>query len=212
MNERRKPELLTLAFMDYVCPFCYVAEQSLEKLRDYYNVKVNWCFLETDNNADRLSDSLTATYQNQEWQEKLDSLCKVASTEGVPVRDQRLFARSHQALLLAEAAKEEGSEKFYALHRHIFDAYNTKKQNIGDPAVLSELADQAGISAQTIEKAWEDPRYEEKLQEYQRKAMRLGVRGTPTFIIGGRALSGTLNVGMLLDAARTARDMIRDFI
>ena len=41
-----KPELLVTVFTDYICPFCYVGDVRLERLRTDYDLKINWCFLE----------------------------------------------------------------------------------------------------------------------------------------------------------------------
>ena len=40
------PELKVTVFSDYICPFCYVGHHRLMRLRDSYDLKINWCFIE----------------------------------------------------------------------------------------------------------------------------------------------------------------------
>ena len=41
-----KPELLVTVYSDYICPFCYIGHVRLARLRDQYELKVNWRFIE----------------------------------------------------------------------------------------------------------------------------------------------------------------------
>ena len=41
-----KPELKVTVFSDYICPFCYIGDARLNRLRTRFELKVNWCFLE----------------------------------------------------------------------------------------------------------------------------------------------------------------------
>ena len=43
---REKPVLLATVFTDYICPFCYVGDARLDRLREDYALKINWCFVE----------------------------------------------------------------------------------------------------------------------------------------------------------------------
>jgi len=36
------PELKVTVYSDYICPFCYVGYHRLLRLRDNYNLKINW--------------------------------------------------------------------------------------------------------------------------------------------------------------------------
>ena len=80
---------------------------------------------------------------------------------------------SHKALLLAEAAKEEGSAVFEALNEGLFRAYFTEGRNIGDPEVLRDVAQAAGVPAGRLVQAWSDAAYEERLAgDRGRRAVR----------------------------------------
>ncbi len=112
-----------------------------------------------------------------------DSLRKMAEEEGLHLAERSFAANSHKALLLSEAAKEEGERIFYALHDSIFKAYFTEGQNISDPNILQALAGQAGVSEETVHKAWKESRYEAVLNETLELASSKGINGVPTFSI-----------------------------
>jgi len=217
MEFTQKPELLVLAFIDYVCPFCHVGAESLERLRCFYTLKVNWCFLEIDPHSSSCGTQAPVKfgeggYKEEDWNRVMSSLCMIAEKEHVQVEEETFTTNSRRAMLLAEAAKEEGVEKFYALHRRLFSAFNVSKQNIGDVEILCNIAKDAGISEETVTRAWTDPKYEQKLKENRTKAIQLGIRGTPTLVIGGQSYSGAVSTEMLLNAARVSRELLRDFI
>ncbi len=46
MTDSSKPTLLATVFTDYICPFCYVGDVRLDRLREHFDLKINWCFLE----------------------------------------------------------------------------------------------------------------------------------------------------------------------
>ena len=46
MTAAEKPELLATVFSDYICPFCYVGDVRLDRLREDYDLRINWCFHE----------------------------------------------------------------------------------------------------------------------------------------------------------------------
>jgi predicted DsbA family dithiol-disulfide isomerase len=204
MRQSEKPTLLATVFTDYICPFCYVGDVRVDRLREIYELKVNWCFVEIhpETPAEGMATSLLG-YPEQQWQRMMDNLETQAREEGIVFRPRQFTTNSRQALLLAEAAKDEGADIFYRLHRRLFVAYFTDGRNIGDPAVLRELAVETGVSGHTVKRAWTDERYAQRLELHLAAAQALGVRATPTIFFGERQrLDGALPYTAFLKAAR----------
>jgi predicted DsbA family dithiol-disulfide isomerase len=122
----------------------------------------------------------------------------------VHIAERTFTTNSRKALLLADAAKEEGTEVFYRLHNRLFEAYFGERQNIGQAEVLHTLARETGVPEATVERAWSDAYFAQRLQAYHVRAARLGVSGTPAFIVGQRLLLGAVPTQMLRDAAQAA--------
>jgi predicted DsbA family dithiol-disulfide isomerase len=185
MTDSPKPELLATVFTDYICPFCYVGDVRLDRLREDYNLKINWCFLEIhpETPVEGMSTDELG-YADNRWQTMMDNLTRLAAEEGITFQPHTFTTNSHKSLLLAEAAKAAGTGVFYTLHRRLFEAFFSEGQNIGDERVLTGLARAAGMTDDQITAAWHDQKYEERLKLYLGAARELNVRATPTIFFG----------------------------
>ena len=130
-------------------------------------------------------------------------LVAVTGEEGVSLAEHDFTTNSRKALLLAEAAKEAGSEVFYRLHRRLFEAFFVDGLNIGDETVLTGLASECGVPRDIVQRAWTDERYAAKLQQYLAAAAQYRVRATPTvFFDEQHRLDGALPFEAFLAAAK----------
>ena len=198
-----KPQLLATVFSDYICPFCYVGDVRLERLREDYDLRINWCFLELHPDTPATGmDTSCLGYPDSKWQQMMDNLSRLAREEGISFRPQTFTTNSHKSLLLAEAAREEGADVFYALHRRLFEAFFMAGRNIADEAVLEELATEAGVSNGVLSRAWTDVRYEERLDLYRAAALELRVSATPTIFFGEQQrIDGALSLDVFRKVA-----------
>jgi predicted DsbA family dithiol-disulfide isomerase len=200
----QKPVLLATVFSDYICPFCYVGDVRLDRLREHYELKVSWCFVEIhpETPAQGMPTSRLG-YPQQRWERMMDNLDELVREEGIVFAPRQFTTNSRKALLLAEAAKEEGAGVFYRLHRRLFESFFTEGRNIGDEAVLRDLAGETGVSARTVRRAWTEEQYVQRLDLYLAAAQQLGVRATPTIFFGEQQrLDGALPRADFQRAAR----------
>lgn len=200
-----KPELKLTLFTDYICPFCYIGDLRLNKLRRDYDVMVNFRFIEIHPDTPVEGASVdTLDYPPEQWTEMMEGLAEMAREEQVEFAPQRRLANSHRALLLAEAAKQAGADTFYALHDSLYQAYFVHGRNIGDADVLMELASESGLDEDFVERAWHSSDNEQVLRQNLQMAVQAGVTGTPTFFIGKQRLTGAVAVDRLREAAAQA--------
>ena len=198
-----RPELKVTVFSDYICPFCYVGDARLNRLRADYDLKVNWCFLEIHPETSPRGEPVASlNYPSETWQRMMTTLREMAEEENLPLLDHDFTTNSRSALLLAEAAKYIDRDVFYRLHKRLFEAYFSEGQNIGDRDCLRRLALDAGMSEAQIEAAWQDTVVASRLQHYKKAAGDLGVKATPTYFIGEQRLDGAVPVEQLVQAAR----------
>ena len=142
-------------------------------------------------------------YPPGQWARMMENLARMGKAEGIVFSERTFTTNSHKALLLAEAAKEEGSEVFEALNEGLFRAYFTGGRNIGDPRVLRDVADAAGVPSGRIGQAWSDAAYEERLARDHAAAAGVGITAIPTFIVDGRwIIEGAVPVEMLREVAK----------
>jgi len=181
-----------------------VGERRLARLDEEFEVRVERRFLEIHPETPAGGRPVSELdYPPGRWARMMENLEGMGKAEGIVFSDRTFTTNSHKALLLAEAAKEEGPKVFEALNEVLFHAYFTGGRNIGDPRVLREVALAAGIPAVRLEQAWSDAVYEERLSRHREAAAQIGVTGIPTFIVDGRwILEGAVPVQMLLEAAK----------
>lgn len=200
-----KPELRVTVFSDVICPFCYIGAARLDRLRDDYDLRVNWCFLEIHPETPAAGMPVSQLgYDPQRWQIMMTALAGLAEEDDLVFAEHSFTTNSRQALLLAEAAKEQGREVFYKLHDALFRAFFRDQENIGDVQVLKRLAAEAGMSAASVEQAWTEPRFNERLKQFLVVAQELKVKATPTIFIGEQRLDGAVPLEQLREAARLA--------
>ena len=208
MTGSSKPVLLATVFTDYICPFCYVGDVRLDRLREHFDLKINWCFVEIHPETPVEGMPVSSLgYDDARWQQMMDNLATMAREDGISFRPHDFTTNSRKSLLLAEAARQADTEAFYRLHRRLFEAFFTEGLNIGDEAVLRDIAQQAGVADDVIASAWTDERFEQRLKEYLGAARQLEVSATPTIFFSQKnRLNGALPYETFLKAARAGAE------
>lgn len=195
-------ELKVTVFSDYICPFCYVGHHRLMRLRDTYDLKINWRFIEIHPETSADGEPVASLdYPSRQWDQLMQNLEVVAREEDIPIAEHSFTTNSRDALLLAEAAKELGREKFYDLHEKLFTAFFVDCKNIGDRNILREIADSSGIHTDAVESAWQDEKYRQRIMSNYRAARTLDIQAVPSFIFGERKLTGVVSEDVMRSAA-----------
>ncbi|TNF36100.1 MAG: DsbA family protein [Gammaproteobacteria bacterium] len=209
-----KPELKISVISDYICPFCFIGHRRLNRLRQDYNLKINWCFVEIHPETPPQGQSVSMlNYSKEYWTALMHNLQRLAREENIQLAEHTITTNSRQALLLAEASKALGPDVFYPLHERLFEAFFVEAQNIGDEQVLRGIAADCGIPDSIMEKAWNDPfthgpadSVPAALLPYLQYAGAIQARNVPTFVFGKEMLSGVVDVELL---RQTASHMLR---
>lgn len=206
----KKPELKISVLSDYICPFCFIGHKRLNSLKDDYDLKINWCFVEIHPETPTEGQSVSLlNYSDETWNDMMKSLHQLADEEDIKLSEQTMIANSRKALLLAEACKSLGAEVFYPLHERLFEAYFVEGQNIGDERVLRKLAEECNIPDNIIDQAWSDPdtygpadNVPKPLLRYLQYAGAIQSKSVPTFIFKKELITGVVNKETLMRAAK----------
>lgn len=204
-SQTEKPILNVEVYSDYICPFCYIGFLRLEKLRDEYDLHIDWRFLEIHPDNPPEGKPVTELgYPPEHWEMLMANLARMAQAEGVDLPERTFTTNSRRALKLAEAVRGLQPQVFQRLNRELYEAYFLRGENIGDREVLESLASACGVEPATIEQAWHNAHYEEVLDGNQRSAAWLRISGTPSYVFGRQVYSGAIPVEMLRRAADEA--------
>jgi len=196
------PELKITVFSDYICPFCYVGHHRLMQLKDTYDLKVNWCFLEIHPENSAEGDPVTdLDYPSAYWDELMQNLKRVAKEENIPLAEHTFTTNSKDALLLSEFCKQLGRDIFYQLHEKLFTAFFVDNHNIGDRNILRKIARDCGIQDEMIDASWQDKEIQQRLIQNFNIARKYDIKSVPSFVFGERVLTGVVSEHVMRDAA-----------
>ncbi len=196
------PELKVTVYSDYICPFCYLGHHRLLRLRDNYDLKINWCFLEIHPEVSPQTEPIgSLDYPSEQWEEMLKNLQRIADEENIPLSKINFITNSRDALLLSEATKQCNREVFYKLHEKLFNAYFVDAINIGDRKELKTIARACGIDEAVIKTAWSDPQYRQRLTSTHFSARKQNIKSVPSFIFGDQILTGVVSEAAFRKAA-----------
>ena len=111
------------------------------------------------------------------------------------VREANLIMRPPQvtpntmyALEATEYAQQHG--KFMEFHHAAYKAYWEDRQDLGQLAVLSDVARSVGLDADELMERLESHQYSAQVMEQYQEALQYGIRGIPTFVVGNLLFTG----------------------
>ena len=174
---------------DYVCPYCFLAEQPLADAVEASGVdtEIRWMPFE-------LRPEPTPTLRPEDdylqtgW---ANSVYPLAAQMGVDIKLPDVSPQPYSRLafeghLFAEA---NGLSREYT-HR-MFTAFFRESLNIGDIEVLTSLAKEIGLDPNAYRDALRDGTYSEMHQALLQQAYeQVQVTAVPTFLVGNRLLRG----------------------
>ncbi|HWP92177.1 MAG TPA: DsbA family protein [Thermodesulfobacteriota bacterium] len=180
-----KPKLIV--FSDYICPFCFFALKMVEKLQAEYVIEVEWKNYEI--HPDIPKNGASKSFLGENYLKTVEENMRLlAELEKLEVKSNSFISNSHLALESSEFAKEKGV--FGSFHKKVFEAYFMEGRNIGDKSVILDIAQGLRLDPDDLSSSLDEHRYHGRLLEVRMEKTRLGVIGTPTFIVGKRQLAG----------------------
>ncbi|MFN2536055.1 MAG: DsbA family protein [Pseudonocardiaceae bacterium] len=186
MTERYGVSTTIEVFSDFVCPFCYLAEQPLADAVEGGDVHITWQPFE-------LRPEPTPTlrpegdYLQSTWQQVVYPM---AERMGVPIVLPRVSPQPYSRLAFEgfAYAAERGLGQRYT--EQIFRAFFVQQRDIGRPELLTGVAGQLGLDADDFRAALDSGRYAQAHQRALRRAQELGITVVPTILVNGRRLEG----------------------
>jgi protein-disulfide isomerase len=98
--------------------------------------------------------------------------------------------QAQKAAEAAECAREQGENKFWEMHDAIFQALLSGGAEAISQDSLSRKAGELGLNKEHFDKCLQEGRYAKRIREDKAAAARVGVTGTPTFVVGDKIFSG----------------------
>jgi len=206
-------ETLTIDVVsDVVCPWCYLGEKRLEAAlaEETKPVSVRWRPYQLDptipeGGVDRAEYMAKKFGRDGRLKTIHDKLVRLGAEVGVAFAFDRIKRSpntldAHRLIRWAASAGVQAE----AVDR-LFRAYFTQGRDIGNRAVLIEIASECRLDADIVEKLLAEGADAESVRREVAEAQAIGVTGVPFFIFAGRlAVPGAQDASLLARAMAEA--------
>ncbi len=184
-------EPLTLeVFSDYVCPWCYLGDNRVKKLKDNFDIDVKLVHFplhpETPVEGRRLMDLFGTDQAGID--EKNTRMRGLMADEGLPFADRTHTFNSRLAQEVGKWAETQPGGD--GIHDHFFEAYFVDKRNIAETDVILDVVAKAGLDVDAARDVIEKRTFKDAVDEDWSKSHAYGVTGVPTFVSAGHGMVG----------------------
>ncbi len=186
MNQEK---LKVTVYSDYICPFCYIGFHRIEKLKEKFNLDVEWEPFELHPETPKAGFKMDGLSFPREYLEMvMANVKRLADEDGLEIKFSGKLPNSRLALFISEFARKEG--KFDKFHNLVFEKYWKEGKDIGDLSILLDLAESIGLSREKIVNYIESDEPIKRLNKNMFELGRCGINGVPTFLIGDQFVVG----------------------
>ena len=176
-------------YTDYVCPWCYLASDTVARLGSRDDLQIKWVPfpLHPDtppqgmNLKEWLGDGVDQAHQ------RLYGIMDRIGLEYDPDRVMTWNSRLAQELGMWGDTQAGGGA---ALHRALFRAYFVHNRNISDQAVLLDCVKEAGMDVDAARTVLDTRSFSDAVDAAWQDARHKRISGVPSFIAGSYITSG----------------------
>ena len=171
-------------FSDYICPWCYVGQGVVEKLKAEHAIELEWrpfyLFWDTPPEGRELPDHVKqARAKGSE-----ERLSQIANSYGMKFTSTKRIYNTRLAHEATEYAREHG--KASEFHRVVFRKVYADGEDISQWDMLRSAAEEVGLDAHEMQSEVESGKYTEEVAAQVQEAYQIGVSGVPTYVINNR--------------------------
>jgi len=195
---------------DVRCPFCYIGkrkfEAALEKFEYKDKVEITWHSFQLDPYLKTQTEMNIYDYfadrkgQSREYAKQVHrQVVQTAKEVGLSFNfDKAVIANSFNAHRIIQLAKTKGLGD--AAEEQLFKAYFTEGKNIDDNGTLLQIGISIGLNEEEVKETLTTDAYAEAVQEDERKAQTINVRGVPFFVFNDKyVISGAQSPEVFLE-------------
>ena len=203
---------------DVVCPWCYLGEKRLEvALADEPGpVAVRWRPYQLDptipaGGLDRTAYMEKKFGKSDRLKTAHDNLVRLGAEVGLPFAFDRIKRAPNtlDAHRLIRWSGSAGAQR--EVVDRLFKAYFVEGRDIGDRAVLIDIARESGLDAGLVETLLDEGADADAVMSEIAEAQAIGVTGVPFFIFANRlAVPGAQNADVLRRAMGQAREAMKE--
>lgn len=191
MNDATEQGTVKLeVFIDFVCPWCYLAHHAVDRLRQQYDIEVNWSPFPLHPETPPEGMLLSDLFRGADIDAMHARLYAMMDELGLEHCDrERLFntRKAQELALWAATDNEEAAEKLIGL---LFRAYFVENRNLADADTLLDVVERAGLDRAEAADVLRQGTMAKAVDEAWARARQHQISGVPAFIGGGYQFSG----------------------
>lgn len=182
-----------LVWSDYVCPYCYLVERKLDRIREQHGEKVRIEYYAFELRPEPVPTlEPRGEYLLTTWSR---SVYPMGEQYGMPIRLPSVQPRSSLAFQMYEYARSLDSH--HTVHLALFHAFFVEDRNIGDLSVLLEMGGDLGLDVAALEHHLTTGTYKAEVDQQRKTALARQVTGVPALFLepaesGAFAASGAV--------------------
>jgi predicted DsbA family dithiol-disulfide isomerase len=176
-------------FIDFVCPWCYLAHGVVEQLRRQRPFAVQWQPFPLQPSTPPQGMLLSELFGGADvsaMHERIYALMDELQLPYARQRDRLYNTRKAQELLLWAQAQDAGD----ALVAALFRSYFVEVRNLAEQDVLLEAAASAGLDTDAALAVLQSGSQAAGVDASWQRARQLGLNGVPAFVAAGYQFSG----------------------
>ena len=178
-------------FFNFRSPYCYLASKTMFDVLDRFDCELHWRPLggwDGRSSPERAKGKLPIARQDvRRWCRRM----------GIPFSPPPVTTDPTRAGAGSLLAEQQGRLREYVLE--VMHAEWGEGRDIGDLDVLREAARRAGLDADALAQAADDPANQAQLGEHWQQAQAVGVFGVPSFVVGEEVFWGNDRLDFLAE-------------
>jgi len=212
--------VLVEIYSDVVCPWCYIGkrrfEDALQRFEGAGDVTIVWRPFQLDPHAPTaptpVADAYARKFGGPEQAARIiDRITATAAGDGLEVHlDIAQRANTFDAHRLIAYAGDRGRQN--AMKERLLQAYFVDGLDVADPAVLVDLAIDAGLDGDDVARFLASDEGKARLREELLQGLERGVTAVPSFVFENKwAVPGAQDADTMLRVLRTVADRTSAF-
>lgn len=196
---------------DVMCPFCYIGkrhfEQAMEKLPFKNEIEVDWKSYQLNPEYHNTTDETIYDYLSrskgmpiEQAKQMTKQVVEMAENAGLTIDfDHNKPANTFNAHRLIHLAAKYNLQDL--AEEKLFEAHFVNSRNIGDDAVLVDVAVEIGLDQAETEQVLQSDQFAEAVRYDVYESQNLGIQGVPYFVMDRKyGVSGAQPVQAFTDA------------
>ena len=191
---------------DFSCPYCYIAWHYFKRLRQGEEFSTEWLTWNIHPEIGPEGKQIAEVLVNVDMDARRERLNGLGASVGVTPADKTFIPDTRLALQGMEFARKRGAADQWA--DAVFAASFVEHKDIGDKAVLLDIAAQIGLPPQELDACLTAGEYLPLLLANDEKFMKIPVDWVPTvFYQNRKILEGAFTYE---EAERVMKELIRE--